>query len=86
MQGNLLKSLKPPTSPENFELPFEGKLGTCALIMYLLGERSSPLHCGQNPLLSGCLEPAPSARRGFADHPKQGESLREPPSNKGLAL
>ncbi|QGZ90314.1 hypothetical protein GQR42_12975 [Microcystis aeruginosa FD4] len=27
--------------------------GTCALIMYLLGERSSPLHCGQNPLLSG---------------------------------
>ncbi|MCA2623292.1 MAG: hypothetical protein IM507_03890 [Microcystis sp. M20BS1] len=21
------------------------------LIMYLLGERSSPLHCGQNPLL-----------------------------------
>ncbi|MBE9260754.1 hypothetical protein IQ224_00420 [Microcystis sp. LEGE 00066] len=25
--------------------------GTCALIMYLLGERSSPLHCGQNPLL-----------------------------------
>ncbi|GCA74560.1 hypothetical protein MiTe_01385 [Microcystis aeruginosa NIES-2520] len=26
-------------------------LGTCALIMYLLGERSSPLHCGQNPLL-----------------------------------
>ncbi|QGZ89035.1 hypothetical protein GQR42_04890 [Microcystis aeruginosa FD4] len=45
-------------------------LGTCALIMYLLGERSSPLHCGQNPLLSGRLEPAPSARRGFADHPK----------------
>ncbi|TRU72626.1 MAG: hypothetical protein EWV47_14745 [Microcystis viridis Mv_BB_P_19951000_S68] len=33
--------------------------------MYLLGERSSPLHCGQNPLLSGRLEPAPSARRGF---------------------
>ncbi|NCR78294.1 MAG: helix-turn-helix domain-containing protein [Microcystis aeruginosa K13-06] len=27
------------------------RLGTCALIMYLLGERSSPLHCGQNPLL-----------------------------------
>jgi hypothetical protein len=26
VQGNLLKSLKPPTSPENFELPFEGKL------------------------------------------------------------
>ncbi|QGZ88829.1 hypothetical protein GQR42_03630 [Microcystis aeruginosa FD4] len=26
-------------------------LGTCALIMYLLGERSSPLNCGQNPLL-----------------------------------
>ena len=26
-------------------------LGTCALIIYLLGERSSPLHCGQNPLL-----------------------------------
>jgi Uma2 family endonuclease len=25
--------------------------GTCALIMYLLGERSSPLHCGQNRLL-----------------------------------
>ncbi|QGZ89293.1 MAG: hypothetical protein EWV55_17760 [Microcystis viridis Mv_BB_P_19951000_S69] len=45
-------------------------IGTCALIMYLLGERSSPLHCGQNPLLSGRKEPAPSARRGFADHPK----------------
>ncbi|OCY13136.1 MAG: type II toxin-antitoxin system death-on-curing family toxin [Microcystis aeruginosa Ma_MB_F_20061100_S19] len=29
----------------------EEQLGTCALIMYLLGERSSPLHCGQNPLL-----------------------------------
>jgi lysozyme len=29
----------------------EEGLGTCALIMYLLGERSSPLHCGQNPLL-----------------------------------
>ncbi len=41
--------------------------GTCALIMYLLGERSSPLHCGQNPLLSGRLEPAPSARRGLLD-------------------
>ncbi|MCZ8125616.1 MAG: hypothetical protein O9304_01525 [Microcystis sp. LE19-114.1B] len=27
------------------------RYGTCALIMYLLGERSSPLHCGQNPLL-----------------------------------
>ncbi|AKV70300.1 hypothetical protein VL20_5472 [Microcystis panniformis FACHB-1757] len=26
-------------------------LGTCALIMYLLGERSAPLHCGQNLLL-----------------------------------
>jgi hypothetical protein len=37
-----------------------GVPGTCAL-RYLLGERSSPLHCGQNPLLSGCLEPAPSA-------------------------
>jgi hypothetical protein len=33
--------------------------------MYLLGERSSPLHCGQNPLLSGRQEPAPSARSGL---------------------
>jgi hypothetical protein len=31
--------------------PTESNQGTCALIMYLLGERSSPLHCGQNPLL-----------------------------------
>ena len=45
------------------------RLGTCPLIMYLLGERSSPLHCGQNPLLSGRKACALRSLR-FADHPK----------------
>jgi len=61
------------TIPSNEEPERFGRLSglgktvrdSCALIMYLLGERSSPLHCGQNPLLSGRQEPAPSARSGL---------------------
>jgi hypothetical protein len=53
-------------------------LGTCALIMYLLGERSSPLHCGQNPLLSGRLEPAPSARSGLLITLSRGSAFESP--------
>ncbi|MGV2389305.1 MAG UNVERIFIED_CONTAM: hypothetical protein LVR29_16800 [Microcystis novacekii LVE1205-3] len=50
-----IQQLESERSPSSFSasglITSVVKLGTCALIMYLLGERSSPLHCGQNPLL-----------------------------------
>jgi hypothetical protein len=75
------------TSPfEKVIVGLNKRLGTCALIMYLLGERSSPLHCGQNPLLSGCQEPAPSAPSGLLITLSRGRAFESPRSYRGIML